>query len=197
MKKIIPALAIAILASCSTPSSVQPLSVPLKYKSMLNPAELATLPPCAAFSKLTVTDDRVDKNLGTRFVEGKTSPGAPVTASTDVADWVREGVDNALHHSNVATNKSGAPELSVKVEQITTAENVLHRAGYEGRIVMTFEVAQNGKSCWKDRADGFAENYGYAGSAENYQETLNHALDRAVSRVLSSPDFKKTVCNCG
>jgi len=50
---------------------------------------------------------------------------------------------------------------------------------------------------WKDSLDGFVENYGDAGTAENYQETLNHALDRAMIRLLNSPDFRKTVCSCG
>ena len=183
-------------AACSTPSSVAPLSVPLTYKSMLNPAELATLPACAALSKVEVTDARGDKTLGTRYIEGKKAPGAPVTASTDVAEWARAGVEAALHHSNVAIDKSGAPELSVTIEQITTSENVLHRSGYEGHMNLTFELRNGGKSCWKDRVDGSAENYGYTGSIQNYQETLNHALDRAVVRAFNNPDFKKSVCNC-
>ena len=186
-----------VATACSTPSTVAPLSIPLKYKSMLNPAELGTLPSCAALSNIDVTDARGDKALGTRYIEGKTTGGAPVTASTDVVEWVRAGVDNALHHSNVATNKAGAPALSVTIEQITTSENVLHRSGYEGHITLTFELRNGGKSCWKDRVDGSAENYGYAGSVENYQETLNHALDRAVVRAFGNAEFKKSVCSCG
>jgi len=195
-KKFVVLLTVLLAAACSTPSTVAPLSVPLTYKSMLNPAELATLPPCAALSKIEVTDARSEKAIGTRFVEGKTSAGAPVTASTDVVEWVRAGVENALHHSNVAINKADAPALSVTIEQITTTENVLHRSGYEGHMTLTFELRSGGKSCWKDRVDGSAENYGYTGSVENYQETLNHALDRAVTRAFKSPDFTKSVCSC-
>ena len=69
--------------------------------------------------------------------------------------------------------------------------------GYEGRIAISAELSRaGGTSCWRDRADGFAENYGYAGSTENYQETLNHALDRAMLRLLNSADFKKAICSC-
>src|ERR1051326_4406009 len=110
-KKLLVILIVA--AACSTPSTVAPLSVPLTYKSMMNPAELATLPSCAALSRIDVTDARSEKVIGTRFIEGKTAAGAPVTASTDVAEWVRAGVENALHHSNVAVNKADAPALSV------------------------------------------------------------------------------------
>jgi hypothetical protein len=45
--------------------------------------------------------------------------------------------------------------------------------------------------------EGSSENYGYAGSIENYQETLNHALDRAAMRAFSAPGFRKAVCSCG
>ena len=189
---------LVVIAACSTPSSVNPLSVPLHYKPMLNPAEYATLPACAALSKVDVSDARSEQAIGKRFVEGKTSPSAPVTASTDVAAWVRTGVENALNHSNVSTSKADAPELFIRVEQIVTSENVLHRSGYEGRITLSAELRPHHGStpCWKERAEGSAENYGYAGSIENYQETLNHALDRAVARLLNSPELRK-ICSCG
>jgi hypothetical protein len=56
--------------------------------------------------------------------------------------------------------------------------------------------AGGGPACWSERAEGSSENYGYAGSIENYQETLNQALDRAAMRALSSPGFRKAVCSC-
>src|SRR5205085_12574589 len=93
--------------------------------------------------------------------------------------------------------KNGRSTLRLTIDQINTTENVLHRSGYDGRIVMSADlVGGNGTSCWKDRLDGFAETYGYAGSAENYRETLNHALDRAMIRMLNAPDFRKAVCSC-
>jgi hypothetical protein len=57
-------------------------------------------------------------------------------------------------------------------------------------------VNASGRTCWQESFNSSAENYGYAGSVENYQETLNHALDRAMIRVLSSSGFKTAVCSC-
>jgi len=37
----------------------------------------------------------------------------------------------------------------------------------------------------------------YSGTAENYQETLNHALDRAMIRLLGDPGFQRNICSCG
>jgi hypothetical protein len=36
----------------------------------------------------------------------------------------------------------------------------------------------------------------YSGTVLNYQETLNHALDRAVIDLLDNADFRKAACSC-
>lgn len=188
-----------VIVACSTPSSVPPLTIPLQYKTMASPAEFPTLPACAAFSKVDVRDAREEKALGKRFAE-KSSAGsaAAVTTTSDVPAWVASGLKSALVRTGAATNKASAPALTIAIDQIATTENVLHRAGYEARINLAAELrSAGGASCWKGQAEGAAENYGYAGSTENYQETLNHALDRAIIRVLTAPDFKKAICSCG
>src|SRR6266851_4140015 len=160
-------IAIALLlASCSTPSSVAPVSFPLDYKTKASPGEFPALASCAAVSDVRVTDARTDKTIGKRFVEGKTAAAADVATTSDVAAWVRAGAMHALKRAGVATGKSGAPTLRLSIDQISTSENVLHRSGYEG-------------------------------SAENYQETLNHALDRAMIRMLNASQFKSAICSCG
>jgi uncharacterized protein YbjQ (UPF0145 family) len=186
-----------VIFGCSTPSTVSPVAVPLQYKVQAKPAEFPTLPACAAVSEVRVTDARDNKNLGKRYVEGKSGASAAVTTTSDVADWVRSGASDALRRAGASVGKSGAPVLRLTVNQIDTSENVLHRSGYEGRIVVNAELVSRGNSCFKDHLDGFAENYGYAGSVENYQETLNHALDRAMIRLMNSSDFKRAVCSCG
>jgi uncharacterized lipoprotein YajG len=193
-------LSLAILAACSTPSTVAPIAIPLQYKTMATIAEFPTLPACAALSKVEVVDARDEKALGKRYVEGKTAANAvaPVTAASDVGQWVQTGVEAALKRSGVTIGNPNAPVLKITIDSINTGENVLHRSGYEGRIQLSADLhSASGASCWKGNADGAAENYGYAGSIENYQETLNHALDRAVIRLLSTPEVKKTICSCG
>jgi hypothetical protein len=44
--------------------------------------------------------------------------------------------------------------------------------------------------------EGKGGNYGYSGSIENYQETLNSALDDATQHILDSPQFESAVCQC-
>jgi hypothetical protein len=171
--------------------------VPLQYKTMASPGEFPTLASCAGVSSVRVSDARSEKTLGKRYIEGKNAPSAIVTTTSDVADWARTAVLEELRRAGVATAKAGAPALAIKIDQISTSENVLHRSGYEGRLAISAELTgANGTSCWKDRGEGFAENYGYAGTVENYQETLNHAIDRAMIRLMNSADFKKAICGC-
>jgi hypothetical protein len=135
--------------------------------------------------------------IGKRYVETKPSVTAPVSSSSDVAAWVRAGAVETLRRAGVSQNTKGAL-LRLTVRQIVTTENVARRSGYEGRIVMTAELRdRGGNRCWQDKTEGASENYGYSGTAENYQETLNHALDRAMIRLFNDPGFQKSVCSCG
>lgn len=196
MKTLPIVLTTIALVACSTPSTVAPVSVPLQYKMMAAAAEFPAQQSCAAVSSVRVVDAREDKTLGKRFIEGKNAaPAAAVTTTSDVAEWVKTGADAALARAGVANGRG--PELELRVEQITTSENVLHRSGYEGRITLAAEVRSGGAACWKGRVEGYAENYGYAGSTENYQETLNHALDRAMIRLLGTSEVKNALCSCG
>jgi uncharacterized lipoprotein YajG len=198
MRNAVIVVVLLLACACRTPSSVTPLTVPLKYKTMASPAEVPSLPACAAISKVNVEDVRDEKAIGKRFVQDKPGAVAAVTASTDIAAWVKEGFESTLQKAGVPVAGKGSV-LHVRVDLITTNENVLHRSGYDGRIALSLELlpAAGGAACWSDRAEGSSENYGYAGSIENYQETLNHALDRAAMRALSSPEFRKAACACG
>jgi len=187
----------AIFCACSTPSSVQPLSIPLTYKTQAQPAEITAVQPCATVSSIDVEDARAEKAIGKRFVEGKSGATADVTTTASITDWVRSGAAAMYQRGNVSMAASGRPSLHLRIDQIATNENVLHRAGYDGRVVISAELrGSGGNVCWKDRVEGASENYGYAGSVDNYNETLNHALDRAMNRIFSSPDYRSAACGC-
>src|SRR5258706_2884092 len=138
MKNAVITASILLAAASRTPSSVAPLSVPLKYKMMASPAEVPSLPACAAVSRVDVVDARDDKAIGKRFVQDKPGAVAPVTASTDIAAWAKEGFENALRKAGAPVGAKGSM-LHVRIELITTNENVLHRAGYDGRIALALE----------------------------------------------------------
>ncbi|MBA3542871.1 MAG: hypothetical protein H0T83_00270, partial [Chthoniobacterales bacterium] len=70
-----------LLAGCTAiPTSLGPTAIPLQYQMVASPGEFPTLPTCAAISSIQVTDARLDKTIGKRYVETNPSITAPVTA---------------------------------------------------------------------------------------------------------------------
>src|SRR5690349_8358331 len=192
------AMILLAVAGCTTiPASLNPLSVPLRYNTMANAGEFPSMPPCAAISAIQLNDARTSPVIGKRYVETNPSITAPVTASSEVKAWVRSGAEAATQRVGIKHKPTG-PILRLTIRQIATSENVARRSGYEARIQISAElVRKGGGACWQDRIEGAAENYGYSGTVDNYQETLNHALDRAMIRLLSDPGFQRNVCSCG
>ena len=201
LRKVQISVCLAVLffvAGCTAiPTSLGPTAIPLQYQEVASAGEFPGVPACAALSGIQVTDARLDKTIGKRYVETNPAITAPVTASSDVAAWVRAGASAAAQRVGI-NQTSGGPILRLSVRQIMTSENVARRSGYEGRIVLSAELVRRGGGvCWQDRTEGASENYGYSGAVDNYQETLNHALDRAMIRLLGDPGFQRSLCSCG
>jgi hypothetical protein len=195
--RLIAGCALLLSIACA-PTTLAPLTVPFQYKTMADPTEFPLLQTCSAVSVVEAVDSRTDANLGTRYLERRPATTSSVTSSGDVAAWARSGVEEALRRARVAVRGKPAPILRIVVEHISTEERVYRRAEYSGRVVLLVELrrSDNEQSCWQERVDGGADNYGYAGSRENYQETVDHAFDRAVIRALNSGGFKEAVCAC-
>lgn len=189
--------ALLALSGCTAiPTSLSPTAVPLQYTTMANAGEFPTMPSCAAISTVTVSDLRMTPIIGKRYVETNPSISAPITAASDVRAWVKAGAGQLAQRVGIRQEPSG-PILRLTVRQIAISEDVARRSGYEARLQLTAELARKGGGpCWQGQIEGSSQNYGYSGTAENYQETLNHALDRAMIRLLSDPGFQHNVCSC-
>lgn len=186
--------AFVVVSACAV-SRLDPLSIPLSYKANPKNAGLLGGLSCNAISQLQVSDARVEKTLGIRTHESKPLK-ADVTAAGDPTAWVHDGVQGFLAQNAVSFQGSG-PALLVSLDSLHTVESVWHRAGYDARIGLTWQLrSPGGKGCWKESLEGTAGNYGYAGSVENYQETLNGALDAASSQLAESQGFKTALCHC-
>jgi hypothetical protein len=190
--------ALLAFAGCTAiPTSLNPLAVSLQYAPVANAGEFPSMPSCASISAIQVNDARATSMLGKRYVETNPSISAPVNAASDVRAWVRAGAESSAQRVGIRQDPGG-PMLRLTIRQISTSENVARRSGYEGRILISADlVRKSGTVCWQTRLEGVSENYGYSGTADNYQETLNHALDRALIRLLSDPGFQRNICSCG
>jgi hypothetical protein len=175
---------------------VEPMNVPLVYSPSPSSPSLTGVLSCTAIGPLEVTDARADKSLGLRTLENKPLK-ASVSTSSDPTAWVRQGVDSYLSHNGLKVQGSG-PKLALTLEQLVTTESVYHRASYTAVVGLTGELkSPGGKSCWKGTVEGKGDNYGYAGSTENYQETLNSALDSASQQMAAPQAFRDALCHCG
>ena len=190
---LIPVMSLA-LSACAV-SRVDPLSIPLAYKTNPRSASVLGGLPCSTLSQVQVTDARAEKNLGTRVHESKPLK-ANVTAATDPAAWARDGMQTFLGQHGVNV-QAGGPTLLVSITAMNTVESIWHRSSYDAHMSLTVQLqSPSGKICWKAAADGAAGNYGYSGSILNYQETLNDALDAATLHMAQSQEFKDAMCHC-
>ncbi|MGB6603367.1 MAG: hypothetical protein WA747_09000 [Steroidobacteraceae bacterium] len=186
--------AFVVVSACAV-SRLDPLAIPLTYKPDPKNAGVLGGLSCNAISRLQVSDARVEKTLGIRTHESKPLK-ADVTAANDPAAWVRDGLQSFLAQ-NGASFQGNGPTLLVSLDSLHTVESVWHRAGYDARIALTAQLqSPAGKTCWKESVEGTGGNYGYAGSMQNYRETLNWALDAASMDLAESQGFKTALCHC-
>lgn len=186
--------AFVVLSACAV-SRLDPLSIPLAYKANPRSAGLLGGLSCNAISALQVSDARTEKTLGIRTHESLPLK-ADVTAATDPAAWVHDGVLGFLQQNGVSVQGSG-PKLLVSLDALHTVESAWHRSSYDARVGITAQLqSPGGKTCWKESYVGAAGNYGYAGSVQDYQEALNGALDAASAHLGESQTFKAALCHC-
>jgi hypothetical protein len=195
MRKIISVSWVCLVSACVV-SKVDPLAVPLAYKSDVRPMAVAQkTSSCPAVSGVEVEDQRSDKVLGVRFHETKPLK-ADVTVAGYPAAWVRDGMQTYLSRNGMSPTSNG-PRLLVDLRVLRTEENIWHRSGYAAKISLIARLqSSSGKICMEQPVEGKGGNYGYSGSIENYQETLNSALDDATQHILDSPLFESALCQC-
>jgi hypothetical protein len=194
-KQTLVALIVTVVSACAV-SRVDNLSVPLAYKSDPKSTGLLGGLACTALSQVTADDARHDKTLGVRVHESKPLK-AEVTTTSDVAAWAQGGAQSFLTQNGVVF-QGGAPKLHLAIDSLHTTESIWHRSSYSAALELTAQVqSATGKSCWSGSVQGEGGNYGYTGSVENYQETLNRALDSAIQRTAAQQGFKDALCHCG
>jgi hypothetical protein len=109
------------------------------------------------------------------------------------ADWLHDTLDDILHSNglNVVSNADDA-DFMLNVE--LTVLWVNEESDYNGQITMVFKVQdKNGKVLITTTASGQYELSGKSLYADNYRQVLSNALYAAVNRLLSNPDFQRSL----
>jgi len=186
----LPALAaaslIVALSGCAT-KDIGPYQFPVQYRFMGEPGDYQVPPACARYGTLQAADGRTNRpKVGARYSE-KGGPRYDVNMEGDVEGWLRAAVRQAFTKSGI--KGGGSSTVSIRLDSVVTDESIYNRASYDATVAI--EARVGGFSTTKK---GFAENYGYAGSAENYQETVNHALDKALAALVNDSGFLGALC---
>ncbi len=185
------AAATALAAACA-PSQLGPTTFPAQYRFMGSPADIEPAPDCARYGSLEVVDGRADKtSVGERYLESG-GPHHKVGMEGDLADWVHQGAEKVFQQAGLEHASSSGPAIRITLDRVFTDEQVYRQAEYDGKVELKARVS--GGASWSGAASGFAENYGRPGSAENYQETVNHALDKALTSLVNDTGFRAALC---
>jgi len=182
---------VALAVACRV-SSVGPITSEARYSPQGAASDVVPADACAAVGMLTVSDGRSGERLvGTRTIQDREGR-ADISIEGDVEDWLRSGVERALDAA--ATRRGSGPAVAVRLSTLTVNEVAFRNSEFNGSVVLDVTVTRDGAEPWSFRASGEAENYGRPGNAANYQETANHALDRAATSAVNNTEFRRRLC---
>jgi len=153
------------------------------------------LPRCAVLPSLAVTAAAVHRqDVGERFEEDKPAVRYPIAMRGDVARYVDDALKASLRRAG-PTPEGRAVLVRVEVASVQLVEKTFHNAEYKGSVTLDVTVpAADGTVCWTGRIVGDGENYGRAGSEENYEETLARTVDAAARTLLRDRGFGDALC---
>ena len=147
--------------------------------------------PVAAFAehpaKVTVVEGRTGADL---TAIGEISDHAdkvfPIQAANDAVAWV----DGAFKKSAAAAGIRVSPDapfaLTARLTGLKlTAVTKAFGSTYNAEIQLTYTLTDKGRTLWQGAAEGSANRYGKARSAENANEVLADAVKEAFGNVLN------------
>ena len=177
-------------------SNVKPISFPADYQPEQSGSQITVAPACAVFRELTVVDNRPEGSAdGIRTIQDREGR-SDIFMVGDVESWFQAGVARGLVKSHFPRDPSAGLDLTMKLAAIRIEEVAYRNSTFEGRIIIDIELSRPGSAdpLWSHRTDGCAQNYGRPGKSKNYQETVNHALDRAVTSAVNNEELRQELC---
>ncbi|HTT03132.1 MAG TPA: YajG family lipoprotein [Steroidobacteraceae bacterium] len=115
----------------------------------------------------------------------------PVTTSDDVAAFISTHMRELFDRAGIKTvDSNGAVTIKGEVRQFFVRET----GTYKSTVVVHVTVAgRDGATLWSGLATGDASRFGRSYKLENYYEVLSDAVVNAVSSMLQSPEFQKSL----
>jgi hypothetical protein len=192
---LLPTLSLAaLLMSCAHRNNLPTAFAP-DYHPQLDKSDIIRPPACVALSGIEVHNSLKNAVVGERTLETRPMPVQTISMRGSPASWVSASANEIFKQAGLVANRAGTPRLKLGLSNVMIHENIYVNSGYDGRVTLDASLENaNGKVCWRDRKSGTAKNYGNSGAAINYQETVNHALDRAMMAIVSDKGFQDAAC---
>jgi hypothetical protein len=188
-------LASAIAAGCAGQLNGPTAFKPAYFSSVSGVP--GAVPACSGPIRVMVVDMRPEPyRAGRRFEEDRPGVEYPISLTTEAASYVGKALESALRRAGSPGAGPTPSTLAITLTQLNIEEKTYHNAEYAGSVGMevAFHFADAAVPCWKGRAAGAGKNYGKAASQINYQETLNRALDTAMSNLLTDNGLQDALC---
>jgi hypothetical protein len=188
---LLPLAVLGCAASLSEGTTFQPAYYP--SGGAVPPA----VPACSGPIAVTVTDVRDNPaEAGRRFEEKKPAVDYPIKMTGDQTAYVRSALEANLKRAGNPGPGPTATTLALTVDQLYLEEKTYANAEFSGGVgfEVVVNVANSPTPCWKGQITGGGTNYGKIGKTENYQETLNRALEKATSDMLRQKKFRDALC---
>ena len=184
---------VALLPGCR----LAPMRVAFAYDSSSERGMMA--PECAGIHQLSVRDGREVSSLvvGRRSIEyaGRVLDQAPVEMSGSVLGWLTAGAQEILERHRYPLRAPNNPSLMVTLESLGVNEKFDGRSTYLSSVRLRAEVTlPDGGRCTSVPIAVESSDTGIPNFERNYQERMNHALDRALIGLLASPDVRNALC---
>jgi hypothetical protein len=193
----VPSFLLLLLATlaCAGPLTGGMYFTPAYYPS--GGAVPPAVPTCSGPIAVTVTDAREKPaEAGWRFEENKPDVVYPIQMMGDAAAYVRSALEANLKRAGSPGSGETTNTLAATLVQLNLQERTYHNAEFSGGVglELVLNAANSSTPCWKGRISGSGADYGKAGNPENYQETLNRALEKATADLLAQKSFQEALC---
>lgn len=182
------------LTACAQ-KTLAPASFAADYHPQIDSADVIAAKVCASISGVDVENALPGNRVGKRALQDKPVPPQDISMTGNAAGWVKSATVDIFRLAGLKSQDTRGPRLKLRLTDIVLHENVYVNSGYDGRVTLEAALVNaQGQECWSQRLSGIAKNYGDSGSAINYQETVNHALDRALMSLVADKSFESASC---
>lgn len=184
----------SLLAAC-TQKTLSPTTFASQYQPQLDNADVVKPKNCATVAGLDVENGLPNAVVGQRSLQSRAVPAQNISMTGNLAAWVRAGSAEMLRRATLDMHDAKGPRLQLRLDEMAVHENVYVNSGYDARVTLDAALVNaRGQVCWHQSVTGQSSNYGDSGAAVNYQETVNHALDRAVMSLVADRGFQEAAC---